>query len=121
MSNVMWRYIIAAFLILHGIGHSGGYWFFRKSWLSPSLTEGTLKWVFVVVWLVAMIGNIAAGVGLLQMHSWWRTWAVAASVISLIVSALYIQSPAFNAAAADVIILVALLVLHWPPADLVGS
>jgi hypothetical protein len=34
---------------------------------------------------------------------------------------LYIQGPSFNAAAADVVILIALLVAHWPPAELVGS
>jgi hypothetical protein len=121
MSNEMWRYVISGFLILHGIGHSGGYWMFVKSWLSPGLVNAPLKWLFVVVWLVAMMGYFAAGVGLLQMQSGWRTVAVAASVVSLVVSVLYIQGAPFSAAVADIIILVALLVLRWPGAKIVGS
>jgi hypothetical protein len=30
MSNEMMRYLIGGFLIVHGIGHSGGYWMFVK-------------------------------------------------------------------------------------------
>jgi len=80
-----------------------------------------LKWLFIAVWLAAMVGYFAAGIGLLQMQGWWRTWAIAASVVSLVVSVLYIQGAAFNAAVADGIILVGLLLLRWPSAELVGS
>src|SRR5512136_972912 len=121
MSNTLWLYLVAGFLIAHGIGHVGGPWFFVKSWLSPELAHGAWKWLFTAVWFVAMIGFIGAGIGVLQHQAWWRTAAIAASVVSLVVSVLYIQGPPFNAAAADVIILVALLIAHWPPADLVGS
>jgi hypothetical protein len=121
MSVEMLRYVIAGFLVILGIGHIGGYWMFVKSWLSPALTENPLKWLFIAVWLVAMFGYFAAGIGLLQMQGWWRTWAIAASVVSLVVSVLYIQGAAFNAAVADGIILVGLLFLGWPSAELVGS
>jgi len=56
-----------------------------------------------------MIGYFVAGIGVFQIQSWWRTTAVAASVVSLIVSVLYIQGAPFNAAVADVVILGALL------------
>jgi len=121
MSNPLWQYLIAGFLIVHGIGHIGGPWFFVKSWLSPELAQGVWKWLFTAVWFVAMIGFIAAGIGVLQHQAWWRTAAIAASVVSLVVSVLYIQGPPFNAAAADMVILIALLVAHWPSAELVGS
>jgi len=121
MSNEMWRYLIGGFLIVHGIGHSGGYWMFVKSWPSPALTDSPLKWLFVVVWLVAMIGYFAAGIGLLQMQGWWRTSAIAASIIPLVVAVLYIQGAPLNAAVADVVILVALLLLGWPSVEIVGS
>jgi len=121
MSIEMLRYGIAGFLVIHGIGHIGGYWMFVKSWLSPALTDSPLKWLFVVMWLGAMFGFFAAGIGLFQMNGWWRTWAIAASVVSLVVSVLYIQGAAFNAAVADGIILVGLLFLGWPSAELVGS
>ena len=100
---------------------SAGRVFFNRSWLSPELALGAWKWLFTAVWFVAMVGFIVAGIGVLQHQAWWRTAAIAASAVSLIVSVLYIQGPTFNAAAADVIILVALLIVHWPPADLVGS
>ena len=121
MSNEMARYLIGGFLILHGIGHSGGYWMFVKSWLSPALTNYPLKWFFVALWLIAMIGYLAAGIGVLQMHSWWRVVAAVASIISLIVSVLYIQGAPFNAAAADVIILAALLWMDLPTKEIIGS
>lgn len=121
MSNALWLYLVAGFLIVHGIGHVGGPWLFVKSWLSPELSHGAWKWLFTAVWFVAMIGFIGAGIGVLQHQGWWRTAAIAASVVSLIASVLYIQGPPFNAAAADVIILVALLIARWPPTALVGS
>jgi hypothetical protein len=121
MSNEILRYLIAGVLVVHGIGHIGGYWMFVKSWLSPSLVDTPLKWLFIAVWLVAMVGYFAAGIGLLQMQGWWRTLAVTASAVSLVVSVLYIQGAPLNAAVADVVILAALLLLHWPSAELVGS
>ena len=47
--------------------------------------------------------------------------AVTASVVSLVVSVLYIQGAPLNAAVADTVILAALLLRHWPSAELVGS
>lgn len=121
MSNEIWRYLVAGFLVVHGLGHAGGYWMFVKSWLSPTLVDSPLKWLFILVWFAAMIGFLVAGIGLLQQRILWRTVAVAAAVISLLVSALYIQGAPFNAAAADVIILLALLAFNWPSADVVGA
>ncbi|MGE5262082.1 MAG: hypothetical protein ACM3S0_01765 [Acidobacteriota bacterium] len=121
MSNDLWRYVIAGFLIMHGIGHSGGYWMFVRSWLSPELVSGPMKWVSVVVWLVVMVVFITAGIAILQQQGWWRTAALAAALVSLAISALYIQGTPFNAAAADLLILLALVFLRWPTPDLVGS
>ncbi len=121
MSNEVIRLLVAGFLVVHGIGHSGGYWFFGKSWVSPTLTDSPVKWLFVLVWLAAMIGFVIAGIGMFQQRTWWRTAAVVTSLVSLLVSVLFIQGPSFNAAVADVVILVALLAFNWPSADVVGS
>lgn len=121
MSNEMWRYVVAAFLFLHGIGHSGGQWMFVRSWLSPELPNTPWKWIFVAIWLVVMIGFVAAGVFVLQQNSSWRTLAIAASVVSLVVAALYIQGAPLNAAIADLVILAGLVWVNWPSAELVGS
>ncbi len=121
MSNEILRYLVGGFLIVHGLGHAGGYWLFVKSWLSPALLDSPIKWLFIVVWIAAMIGFIVAGIGLFQQQTWWRVLAVVAALVSLLPAALYIQGAPFNAAAADVIILLALLALNWPSADVVGA
>ena len=121
MSYEMMRYLIGGILIVHGIGHSGGYWMFVKSWLSPTLVDRPIKWFFVVIWLIAMVGYFAAGIGVYQLQGWWRTVAVAASVVSLMVSVLFIQGASFNAAVADAIILAALLWANWPTTEMIGS
>ncbi len=121
MNNDLWRYLIAGFLVIHGIGHAGGPWMFLRSWLSPQLVENPLKWIFVAIWMAAMIGFVAAGVLMLQHQASWRTMALAASIVSLAVSILFIQGPPFNAAGADVVIIAALLVLQWPTAEMIGS
>ena len=121
MSNEMWRYLIAGIIIVHGVGHGGGYWLLVKSWLSPELGDNPLRWLFVAAWLVVGIGFVVAGVGVLQQQGWWRTLAVASAVISLLVAALFVQGPPFNAAVFDVVILAALLWAHWPSATLIGS
>ncbi len=121
MSNDLLRYLVAGFLVVHGIGHAGGPWFFLRSWLSPQIAASPVKWVFVVIWLAAMVAFFAAGIMVLQNQAAWRTIALIASIVSLAVSVLFVQSPALNAAVADVIILAALLVFQWPAAEIVGS
>lgn len=121
MSNDLLRYLIAGFLVVHGIGHSGGYWFFAKSAISPVFAESPLRWVFTALWLVAMVVYLVAGYMLFQQQVGWRTLAVGASVLSLIVALLFIKGPPFNAFGADVIILVALLWFGWPSSDVVGA
>jgi hypothetical protein len=121
MPNEILRYLVAGVLVVHGLGHGGGAFMFVKSWLSPSLVDSPLKALFVLVWLAAMAGFVAAGIGVLQQQTWWRSAAVAAALVSLVVSALFIQGTPLNAAAADVAILLALLALKWPSAGVVGA
>ncbi len=121
MSNETIRYLVLGFLVLHGIGHTGGYWFFAKSWLSPELAQTPARWVFVALWLLAFLVYLAAAFLLYQHQGSWRILAIGASILSLVVSVLFIPSPSLNAAVADVAILVALLALGWPSADIVGA
>jgi hypothetical protein len=57
--------------------------------------------------------------------SWWRPLLIAASAISICLIALYWgglpTSSAFFALAFDALVLVALLVLQWPPEATVGA
>jgi hypothetical protein len=128
MTNTIWRYLIAAVLIAHGLGHAGGPWFFRRSWLVPSLLGGRARWLFIGQWMVAGLGFLAAALGFLEIgipSILWPALAIAASLLSGVVAILFVNGqegrPLFNAMAMDTVILVALLVFDWPPPSLVGS
>jgi len=125
LSNDTWRYLISGVILLHGLGHVGGPWFFGRSWLAPSLGEGAVRWVFIGLWLVAMLGFLAAGIGILLQGTWWRTLAIAAAAISLPVTVLFLGGVAapnkLACVVVDVTILVALLWVHWPSAEVIGA
>lgn len=90
------RYIIAMVLIGHGIGHVMG---FLEAWTTVSVGFSNQPWLlssgitidspvgraFGLLWLVAMIGFVGAGLGLLFHQAWWQPLAIAAAVISLVV------------------------------------
>jgi hypothetical protein len=128
MTGMGWRYLVAGLLVLHGLGHVGGPWFMRRSWLLPRLLNGPARWAFVFQWLVAGLGFVLAALGLLKIGIapiLWRALAIAASLLSGVVAILYVNRqdgrPLFNAMAMDIVVLVSLLILDWPPASLVGS
>ena len=120
-----WGYLIGGVLLVHGLGHSGGYWFFDRSWLLPAAGDGVLRWACIALWLVAMAGFAGAGAGVLAHKEWWRTLAVTMAVISLPVAVLFLGGTAASNKAAcvvvDVAVLVGLLLAHWPSAEVVGS
>lgn len=119
------RYLIAGVLILHGLGHSGAYWFFDRSWISKKLSQGAIRWVMIVAWAVALVFFVSAGAGLSLEHGWWRQLAVIGAVISLPVTLLYLGGVAapnkLACVVVDIAILVGLLWAGWPSAELVGS
>jgi hypothetical protein len=103
MSTTTLRTITGLILILHGIGHamallpalniaSTEKWHFR-SWLLTGWMGDTLSRTLVIVLFgAAMIGSIAAGMGLLNWlvpHRAWPALAIASAVISLIALALF--------------------------------
>ena len=98
--------ITGLILIVHGIGHvmaffpalnitSTDNWHYR-SWLLTGLLGDTISRVLVIVLFgAAMIGFIAAGLGLfgwLVPHSAWQTLAIVSAVISLVALALFWNS-----------------------------
>lgn len=97
MSDSLWGVIIAVILIAHGLGHGLGMLAAVGVKLSP--THASYSWLFTrllgdtgarvigfVIWLLALVGFVGAGLGLL---GWvvppesWPEWAMAASAISL--------------------------------------
>ncbi|MGD9091702.1 MAG: hypothetical protein PVF74_02560 [Anaerolineales bacterium] len=106
MSTSTIRIITGLVLIVHGIGHvmaffpalnisSTDKWHYR-SWLLTGLLGDTVSRVLVIVLFgAAMIGFIAAGLGLfgwLVPHSAWQTLAIVSAVISLVALALFWNS-----------------------------
>ncbi len=84
-----------------------------------------MRWIFIALWLVAMVLFVAAGIGILQQQVWWRTAAVIAAVISLPVTILFLGNPAASNKLAcivvDIAVLVGVLWVHWPSPELIGS
>ena len=91
----MLRTIIALVLIAHGIGHVMGFleaWtgipvgFSRSPWLFSDgvLMDSTVGRAFGVLALIAMIGWVGAGLGLLGDQAWWRPLALMSAVVSLV-------------------------------------
>ena len=128
MSSTMWRALIAVVLIAHGLGHAGGPWFFRRSWLLPAVTTGPTRWMFVVQWMAAGAGFVIAAIAVLGAGIdpvLWRGVAILAALLSGVVATLYVNwgpgRPLINAMIVDTFVLIALYAFDWPPASLVGA
>jgi hypothetical protein len=137
------RFIIAAVLGIHGLGHGGalgaliwlhfrpadatGGWLAAKSWLFPSLPAAASSNVASAFWIVAMFGFVAAAlsfVGVLVPGEAWRGLALASSIVSLVGVALFFGTwPVFNTVAAiavNVGVLTTQLWLRWPAREIFG-
>lgn len=134
MSGGTWRTILALAVAAHGVGHVlllvpclgiAQWGQSSHSWLlSGAMGDSLTRLIGSLLWLAVVAGFAAAGVGLLGQRDWWRTLAVAASVVSLLALGLFAtgidSQPLLSAALMDVAILVALLWVRWPSADLIG-
>lgn len=137
------RFVIAAVLGVHGLGHGGalgalvwlrfrpadvtGGWLAAKSWLFPSLPAAAATNVASAFWIVAMIGFVAAALSFLDIlipGEAWRGLALASSIVSLGGMTLFFGTwPAFNTIAAiavNVAVLATQLWLRWPAHEVFG-
>jgi hypothetical protein len=135
MSAGVWRILIAAVILVHGIGHVlflapclgiSQWGQSAQSWLLTGLLGDTVtRLVGGLLWLVAIAGFAAAGVGLLVQAPWWRTLAVIPAGVSLLALALFAgggnNQAILSAAGMDVVIIGALLWLRWPSVELLGA
>ena len=92
----MIRWLIVIAMLMHGVGHmvffleafaGSPMGFADAPWLLPgafTVTSAVGK-AFALLWLLAMLGFLAAAIGLLTRRSWWPALAVASAVISLAV------------------------------------
>jgi hypothetical protein len=136
------KILIAAVLLLHGLGHVGaiaalavvarglpaGPWRPARSWLWPSFPPQAATAVAVVFWLLSAAGFVASAVsfwGVLIPGDLWRQLAVASSIVSIVGIALFFGIwPLFNTLAAlavNIVVLVTQLWAHWPPLSMFGK
>ena len=132
----MLKLVIALVLLAHGIGHSMGIIGVARiatvnpewrgdSWLLTGLAGGTLTNVVgVALWSLAIAGFAALAavvVGWLP-EAWFQPLAIGSSVVSLVGVLFFPMAfPAMStlgAVVVDVAVLVAVLWMHWVPADL---
>ena len=138
------RLVIAALLLLHGLGHFGalaaiafnwsergtstGAWLPARSWVLPSLSPQAAKVIASTFWVLAGVGFVAAAAsfwGIVIPGEAWRMLALASSLVSLLGIMAFIGTwPAFNTIAAiavNIAVLVTQLLLHWPPQVMFGK
>jgi hypothetical protein len=92
----MLRYVFTAFLIGHGLAHLSG---FLAAWTRNASGYSESPWIFSntvalqspigrafgLLWLLALVGFVGAGLGLFSGQDWWPALAVPAAGVSLAV------------------------------------
>lgn len=128
----MLRLIAGVFLALHGLIHLMG---FVVSWKLATIeglpyTTTLLNGCWDVgttgiralglFWLLAALGFVAAGIGLIARQEWWWAATLAVAVVSLVVTALQWPEAQFGTYI-DVVVLVALLIARQRVTSLASS
>lgn len=119
MLSWIWGLILGGFLIAHGLLH----WRFdiSQSWLLKVLGIQRSKGVgslAVMLWVVAVLGFVATGLGVFGfpiLHDSWRSLAIVSAVVSLLLLALAWHPWLTLGVLIDIGILVALLWGNWLP------
>ena len=132
-----WRYLIGVILIIHGLIHiifefsitdpSGtGVGWSGQSWIPTNLLgDPIVQAMGKLLWAVAVIGFVAAGVAVFIKLKLWRTLDILASAVSLLAFVLFwdglMPEPTYWIVGPIVAIftLVALLVIRWSPDALI--
>jgi hypothetical protein len=128
MSNQTIKILITGALLVHGVGHSLGFWMPMRSWLLPNASESTLRVISSIFWIAAVLGFVASALsfwGILIPGDLWRQLALIFAVVSLSGLILFFGTwPTFNTIGAfgmNIAILVTQLWIHWPPEDMFGK
>jgi len=132
----MIKLLLATLFFAHGVGHilflaptlRLAAWADQTghSWaLAPLLGDNLTRVLGGVVWGAALVLFVAAAAGLLIGGDWWRSAAIVGAIVSAIgIVAMWggiATSSAIMALGFDLLVLFALLVIHWPSAEVVGS
>jgi hypothetical protein len=112
----VWRFLIIAFLFVHGAIVAAQVIGVPDSWLI-----GERKILGLTLTLAAGVAFVIAGGGLWLQAEWWRALAVTAAVISLLFFVVFFQPVILFGMALDVAVIVALVSLDWPTNRMVGG
>ncbi len=125
MSTQTIRILIAGALLVHGIGHTLGFWKPARSLPFLNVPEPVLRFAGGIIWVLVAVGFVISSMsfyGIFAPAKWWRPLAVVFAVISMVGLILFGRSwPIFNfigASGLNVAVLVALLWLQWPPFEM---
>jgi len=132
------RFILGAFIVLHGMvhllyfGQSARYFELKPgmvwpdgSWAFSKLLEHeAVRNLASIVLILAALGLIGGGVGLLLNQAWWRPVVVSGAAFSSLVYILFWNGKMQNldgqgmvAILIDIAILLAVLVFRWPATE----
>jgi len=97
----------------------------ERSWIFTQLNlpSSAVQWIGILLVSLSTLGFLLAGLGILGVPGLgdiWRTVAIFSAVISLVLLILFWHPWLPVGVLIDIGALVALLVLNWPPVDLVG-
>jgi hypothetical protein len=137
------KLLIAAVLLLHGLGHGGafvaallarggradtGAWGAARLWALPSLSTSAATIVAGVFWTLSLVGFVVTALafwGWLMPPAIWRQLAIASAIVSLVGIVLFLGTwPAFNTLAAlavNLAVLITQLWTHWPDHAVFGT
>lgn len=128
----MLRTVLVLVIGAHGIGHIlflmpllgiADWGQTPRSWLLTGETAARI--IGSLLWVVAILGFVAAVAGLLGQYPWWRTAAVVAAVISTVGLILFwdnpVTSPVVAALVFNLLVIGALLIVHWPSIEAIGA
>jgi hypothetical protein len=136
---VFLRILIGVLLMLHGVIHgilavlpnpeSGEpavatfFTGWASSWLRNLFSGSALQVIALVLAGFAGIGFLAAGLTMFDVllpHGWWRALAIAASVVSLVLCALFWNTYLIVGPVVAIGIIVVVGLLRWPTEAMLG-
>jgi hypothetical protein len=129
------RFIIGVFIVLHGLVHL---LYFGQSWrlfelqpemvwpegswaLSKLLGDEATRLLASIFCILAAIGFVAGGTGILVRQAWWRPVVVGSAAFSAVIFILFwdgemqkLDNQGGIALLINIAILVSVLILRWP-------
>ncbi|MBN1122426.1 MAG: hypothetical protein JXJ17_15225 [Anaerolineae bacterium] len=139
MSTKAIQIIVPLVIILHGVGHVMGIltaanivhtdtWNSRSWLLTNTLGDTPARMIALVLWIVTVVGFIAAGAG---AFGWpptagnWRTITVVMAIISLVTLAVYWNAFAvlipnkIGSIVVNLAVLYGVFIASWPSVDVI--